>query len=154
MDRRGTAVVFETCFIDSSALVKCYLEERGTTWVNELVSSPRTNFYIAHLTGVEVAAAIARRVPARQARTLINEFRTDFTTDFAVIRITDDLIEHAMTLAVKHKLRGYDAVQLAAGMVVLESVSTGDVTFVASNAELLKAAQAEGFLIADPNNYP
>ena len=144
----------EMCFIDSSALVKRYLNENGTAWVINLVKSPSVRVSIAHLTVVEVVAAMTRRLPAHQARATSNAFRRDFTSDFAVILIGNEVIERALTLAMKHRLRGYDSIQLSAGMSVLERESSGEVTFIASDLELLQAAKAEGFLIADPNDYP
>jgi len=145
--------VTEIYFLDSSALVKRYVSERGTAWVNALTTAPVTELYIAQVTGVEVVAAMARRLPERQAHTAIAAFRADFITGFAVIRMTDDVVERAMTMAMKHKLRGYDALQLAAAMALLELAAPRAVTLAASDAELLRAGKTEGFVVADPNDY-
>lgn len=50
-------------FFDSSGLVKRYIIETGTVWViNQLRLSVANDIFIANITGIEVASAIARRV--------------------------------------------------------------------------------------------
>jgi len=49
-------------FVDSSALVKCYINEIGSTWVLSLLDPALKNdVLIAAITGVEIVAAITRR---------------------------------------------------------------------------------------------
>jgi len=49
-------------FVDSSALVKRYINETGSTWVLSLFDSALNNdVLIAAITGVEIIAAITRR---------------------------------------------------------------------------------------------
>ena len=52
-------------------------------------------------------------------------FRRDLATAYQVIEVTPSLANRAMLLAEKHGLRGYDALQLAAGVEV-------DVRYLAS----------------------
>lgn len=48
-------------FFDSSALVKCYVNEVGSAWVESLINSnPPNDIAIAQITGVEVVAALSR----------------------------------------------------------------------------------------------
>lgn len=48
-------------YFDSSALIKRYLEEAGSSWVREQFAHPPTSsVFISELTLVEVAAALAR----------------------------------------------------------------------------------------------
>jgi hypothetical protein len=50
-----------TYFFDSSAIVKRYINERGTAWVLQLVDPVAGNhIHVARITGVEVVSAIAR----------------------------------------------------------------------------------------------
>ena len=146
--------MIRTCFVDSGALVKRYVNEVGTGWVNALFADASSRLYVAHVTGVEVVAALARRHPVRNVRIAIKAFQSDFATGFAIIRMTDAVIDNAILLAQKYKLRGYDAVQLAAGVAVLTNSESEQVLFIASDVELLGAAKAEGFQIANPNDYP
>ncbi len=62
-----------------------------------------------------------------------------------------------MELTQRHRLRGYDAVQLATGLAVNEVlVAAGlpGLTFVAADADLVAAARVEGLLADDPNFHP
>jgi predicted nucleic acid-binding protein len=58
-----------TYIVDSSALVKRYVQEVGTAWVRGIPRrSASTVIYIAHITAVEVTCAVARR---REGKTLM-----------------------------------------------------------------------------------
>lgn len=88
-------------YLDTSALVKRYVVERGSSWLAQLCSP-----------------------------------ESDKT--------------------IHHKLRGYDAVQLAAALElnsILLAAELAPATFVAADDELLSAAQKEGLLIANPNDH-
>jgi uncharacterized protein len=68
------------------------------------------------------------------------------------VPITTELINQAVELAERYKLRGADTIHLAAALN-LQSVfaETSDpVTLVSSDAELLQAAQVAGLLTQDP----
>lgn len=113
-------------FLDSSALVKRYINETGSAWVLGLFTPTLSNdFFVAAITGVEIVAAITRRarngsVTAADAALVCNQLRSDLQTDYQVIEITEGIINSAMGLAETQGLRGYDAVQLAAGCAINE----------------------------------
>jgi predicted nucleic acid-binding protein len=55
-------------YVDSSALVKRYVEEAGSRWVRALMAPAAGNtFLLARVTGVEVVSALVRHVPALTA---------------------------------------------------------------------------------------
>jgi len=150
-------------FLDSSAIVKCYLSEPGTAWMRSLFDSPDHELYIASIAGAEVIAAIARRVPAKSlpaavARSVIAAFRADFANAYSVISISDAVIARAMHLAEQHHLRGYDAVQLAAALELHAIARSRAVNLmavlVAADKELLAAAQSEGLRTVNPEDQP
>ena len=62
----------------------------------------------------------------------------------------------AMSLAEAHRLRGYDAVQLAAALQVLVACSAlgAPLTFVSADANLNAAAAAEGLTVDNPVLHP
>ena len=71
--------------------------------------------------------------------------------------MTPSLANRAMLLAEKHGLRGYDALQLAAGVEVdVRYLASGlpAVIFISADTELNVAAMAEGLTIDDPNTHP
>jgi uncharacterized protein len=146
-------------FFDTSALVKRHVDETGSVWVKSLVRAKAGHtLYIARITAVEVASAITRRqykgdlTPAR-AGAILRHFRRHLTDRYRVVELTAPLCDHAMLLARKHRLRAYDAVQLAVAFEVnrLQQIARlGPVTLVCSDQALNIAANAEGFTVDDP----
>jgi uncharacterized protein len=150
-------------FVDSSALVKRYIEETGSTWVLGLLDPAKDNeIFIAAITGVEIIAAITRRsrnenINTDDATMVRDRFRNDLQKDYQIVEITEKIINSGMAIAEKRGLRGYDAVQLAAGCAVnTVCIANGlpPIIFVSADNELNLAASAEGLLIENPNNYP
>ena len=67
------------------------------------------------------------------------------------------VVHKAVELTQRHKLRGYDAVQLASGLIlhdVLVEAQESPLTFVSADSELLAAARREGLQVVNPNDYP
>jgi hypothetical protein len=67
------------------------------------------------------------------------------------------VIDQAITLTQEHRLRGYDAMQLATALITQKSLidaKLSPLTFIAADTDLLAAAQAEGLAVENPNNYP
>jgi predicted nucleic acid-binding protein len=149
-------------FFDSSALVKRYVNETGSIWV-EAITDPRSgaHVYVAAITGVEVIAALARKqkgnlVNQTDASAAISRFQHDFSNEYRIIDITDAVVSRSMAIARAHALRGYDAVQLGAALEINGrriTLGAGPLTLVTSDNELLTAAAAEGLLTDDPNNH-
>lgn len=149
-------------FFDSSGIVKRYTSEIGTGWVISISDPIAGNFiYLASITGVEVVSAITRQVLASRitrtdAANEIAKFRHDFINQYRVVEISTALINRAMSLAEAHALRGYDAVQLAALLIVNdENIAFGlsTLTLISADAALNSAATAEGLTVEDPNNH-
>ncbi|BAY29707.1 hypothetical protein NIES2107_15510 [Nostoc carneum NIES-2107] len=150
-------------FIDSSALVKRYIRETGSSWVLSLFDPSLNNeVFIAAITGVEIIAAITRRsrsgsISITDAAITRNQFKSDLQKDYQIVEITDNIINSGMVLSETYGLRGYDAVQLAAGGAVNRlCIANGlpPITFVSADNELNTAVLSEGLLIENPNNYP
>ena len=150
-------------FLDSSALVKRYINEVGSAWVLSLFSPVlNSEFFVAAVTGVKIVAAITRRarggsISATDARAVCNQFRGDLQTEYQIIEITEGVISAGMMLAETYGLRGYDAIQLAAGCAVNELClvnSLPSVIFVSADDELNSAASSERLVIENPNNHP
>jgi predicted nucleic acid-binding protein len=156
-------------FFDSSALVKRYIaNEIGSGWVQHITNPRQPNkIYIAAITGVEVISAIMRNVRTgglsqRSARRILIDFQNDFENQYELLRITDGVVLRAMELPKKRKLRAYDAVQLAAALILndlssqqgIPATGVPPLVLVASDQDLLAAAQAEGLQVDDPRQYP
>ncbi len=144
-------------FLDTSVIVKRYVQEPGTAWVRTLAASASGNFiYLARITEVEVTAAIARRrgqpgLSVAQANGALGLFRQDFAQDYRIAEITVPLLRQAALLADTHALRDYDAVQLAAALEVRLQVPA--LILVSGDGDLNKAAAAEGLPVENPNTH-
>jgi uncharacterized protein len=98
------------------------------------------------ITEVEARAALARarrgqRLTTRTERTAWSRFERIWSTS-AVLEVDRTLLANATSLAAKHGLRGYDAVQLASGLRAADV--TGAAGFACLDAELNATAMAEG----------
>jgi uncharacterized protein len=148
-------------FLDSSALVKRYITETGSAWVLALFDPALDNeIFIASITSVEIIAAITRRsrgnsISITDAAAIGNQFKIDLGKDYQIVEITEVIINSGMSLAESYGLRGYDAIQLAAGRVV-NSLCIGNglppIIFVSADNELNAAIIAEGLTVENPNN--
>lgn len=149
-------------FFDSSGLVKRYIAEAGSSWVQTLTNSLSGNsLYVARITGAELIAAITRRqrrgatLPAAAA-SAIAAFRADFTRAYFPLDATPGVVGLALNLAERHGLRGYDAVQLAAAPELRDQCRLSGLpepTLISADSELNAAALAEGLVVDHPNNH-
>jgi predicted nucleic acid-binding protein len=143
-------------FLDSSALVKRYVEEPGSESLDRLL---RAHPYVAvsRLAWPEILSALFRKHKARElsAATLARleaAFESDWNRLF-VLEFADELLPTVRETIRRHAIRGADAVHLASAMW-LRSVLKEDVTFVCSDSKLLDAARKERLLPFDPAALP
>ena len=149
-------------FCDSSAVVKCYVQERGSAWMQTLLDpTAGHHLYLASITGVEVIAAVTRRlrrrdIAATDGAAAVAQFRQDFAQRYRLIDLTPLLVARAMSLAEIHGLRGYDAVQLATAVEInVRGLTLGlpALTLISADEELSRAARVEGLSVEDPNTH-
>ena len=133
-------------YLDTSSLVKLYVEEEGSEQVALLVESASycTTSIVAY---AEARAAFARRF-REQAFTLgdYQQIKSALEKDwsrYVVLTLDFSLATQAGELAEKHALRGFDSIHLASAISLRDQVAS-PVVFFAWDARLLSAAQAEG----------
>jgi uncharacterized protein len=157
------AEVSEAYFLDSSALVKRYVQEDGTAWVRRLTRRTGHNrIYLARITPVEVTAAVARRrkgrmLTSKKASSILYRFRRHLAGRYTLIDLTPVLFDEAMRLANTHALRAYDSVQLAAALKIRQErqdAGLAPVTLISADQALNAAAVAEGLTVDDPCSHP
>ena len=150
-------------YLDTSALVKRYVQETGSSWISTATNASAQNvLYILRVTAVEMIAAITRKarmgdISPTNAATAITNFRADLSASFSVVEITPALAQDAMRLAERHALRAYDALQLGGAVQInTERVTAGLIlpTFISADVNLNRAARAEGLSVDDPNAHP
>ena len=144
-----------TFYLDTSALVKRYIQEFGSDRIQEITSAS-DGLFISLITYVEVIAALSRRGKESSAMKsamaqALSTFRDEFDQRaFRTVAPTKTLLLAASALAQKHYLRGYDAIQLASVIRVAELLRTqgiSDLVFVCADHELLHAAGSENISI-------
>lgn len=150
-------------FLESSAFVKRFAPERGSTFVLALLRpSAKNRLYAARITEVEVCAALIRRQKGQtlsddQTTKALRRLHRDFPRRFTHIAISENVIIEALRLTKMYGLRGYDALQLAAALEANgERLGHGlaPLILVSADTELNSAAEAEGLTVENPNNYP
>lgn len=151
-----------TYFFDSSALVKYYIDETGSDWVERLIDAqPANEILIAEITGAEMVAATTRRsrighITAPDAAIVISLFKNHFKSKFNSLVVRTNVIETAMDLAATHGLRGFDSVQLASAVLANERLVTNGhqpLMFISADNGLNQAATNEGLMVDNPNNH-
>ncbi len=99
-------------FLDTSAVVKRYVQEKGTAWIRTLAAPATGNFiYLARITEVEVTSALARRrgqpgLSVAQAVSALGLFRQDCAQDYRIAEITVPVLQRAALLADTHAAPG------------------------------------------------
>lgn len=145
-------------FLDTSAVVKIYVEENGSDWLQGITTpSPDDHFVIARITEVEFTSAITRRrilasITGDEAAAALSEFRHGVSQFYRILEITTDLLHRAVSIAERHGLRAYDAVQLAGALTV--STLYPALVMISSDRVLNNVAALEGLSVDDPNQHP
>jgi predicted nucleic acid-binding protein len=103
-------------YLDTSAWLKLYVDERGTQDVIAAVQSAEL-VAISRIAYAEARAALARVL--REKRTTHAEHRKRIAAldadyvEVLKVEVSDDVVRQAGELAESHALRGFDAIQLA-----------------------------------------
>lgn len=144
-------------FLDTSAVVKRYVQEPGTEWILALCEPDAGHeLLVASVAEVELCAALARKVreqalDPQTALELHRWYRRDCAGQYLVRILDPAVIASAIRLVRAHPLRAYDAVQLAS--CVEAGVARGAldaITFVTADERLGDAARSEKIPVAMP----
>jgi len=152
-----------TYYFDTSALIKYYVTEAGTDWVDAIVEARDGTAY-AHVVAfakigiVEAAAAVSRRhrmgdLSRKKRDALFARMGRDAHARFVTLGLPDELLARAARLTQAHPLRGYDAVHLASALALNEHLvgaQTAPVTFASADKQLCTVAHAEGLTTVVP----
>lgn len=136
-------------YLDASAAVKRYVQEPGSSEVQQAIANADA-VGTSVISLVEMTAALRRAIHVgtlveAEAEVARRRLETEWP-DYIRVQVTEALIDRAKDLAWKHRVRGYDAVHLASGLVWQAGLGAG-VTFATFDVHLWKAAQAEGLSV-------
>jgi uncharacterized protein len=130
-------------YLDSSALVKCYVREEGSPEAIAAMGEAR-RWASCRIGYVETTRAVDR-VSGPSA---LERFRVDWAS-FNVVEVNMTVAEDAVELAIATGLRALDAIHLAAAM----SLPDREVTFATWDARLHRAARDRGLTLL-PESLP
>lgn len=133
-------------YLDTSALVKLYVDEEGSPLVRMAVDQAEVVATSA-IANVEARAAFVRRrheggISAGVYRGMVRDLDRDWAR-YLLVEVTDAIIRKGARLAESHRLRAYDAVHLASAAAVHARLA-GPVIFASWDLGLEKAARREG----------
>ncbi|MCL5997387.1 MAG: type II toxin-antitoxin system VapC family toxin [Chloroflexi bacterium] len=152
-----------TFYLDTSALLKRYVHELGSSWIRAITSPGSGHALLtASITTVEVYSALARRkregtVPAADCLAAANAFSIHAASEYRFVEFTQTIILNARHLLDQYPLRAYDAVQLASANVsnqTLKQAGLPEIVFLTSDDRLIDVAKAEGLMTDNPCNHP
>lgn len=136
-------------YLDTSALVKKYVEESGSSDVQKLIKSA-DHSGTSWITCTEMAAALSRTVrmklfSASEAEAAWNKFLEEWSA-LSRLKVSGQIIDHAASLAWAYPLRGYDAVHLASAILWHETLET-PITIATFDRELWAAGKQAGLSV-------
>jgi hypothetical protein len=148
--------------LDTSAGVKLYVIEVGTTWMRSTTDPVVGHrLMVSMLFLAEGFAAISKRerqgdLSAAAAEVARGDLEADYRRRFKPLLVTDEVVTTAAGLTRQHPLRGYDAVQLATALILntaqlLEGLSP--IMFISADKNLCKAARSCGLIVENPEDH-
>jgi predicted nucleic acid-binding protein len=132
-------------YLDTSALIKRFVLEKGSLLVRSLVQRAGA-VATAKIAYAEIFAGLTRKVregnlAKAQYALACRQFERDWHA-YIRVEMGDDLLLLARDLIQRHPLRGFDAVHLASALSIKTALGE-EITFAAADGRLLKAAKAE-----------
>ena len=151
-----------TSYFDSSALVKRYLAETGTSWVQTWCGDSDQILAIAEIGLVEIAAAFAGKLrggflTADEYKNARLDLERDAREEYVLVAVERTVVDEAIELTSRHRLRGYDSVHLACALRLNQALlahALPALVFISSDKDLLAVAAAEGLPVDNPNRHP
>lgn len=137
-------------YLDTSALVKLYVRESGTSEMRVL-SRDADAIASATVAYAECRAAFARALREgttglKQHRTRVASFNKDWERVLRV-ELLSHIVRHAGDVAELYGLRGFDAIHLASALWLRDKVGADDFGFGVFDRRLLAAAEQAGLKI-------
>ena len=133
-------------YIDTSALIKHYVAEDGSDYVNDLIADASI-IATGLITRAEMTAGINRLlrmnyISKEHYSISLRDFRSDWN-HYERIMISEEIVARADSLTCEYTLRGYDSVHLACGLSWQDALQL-PIAFATFDAELRDAAQKSG----------
>ena len=136
-------------YLDTSALVKLYVAEAGSTTVRSAVASA-SQVATSRVAYPEARSALARRhreggLDAHTLHRLVADLERDLAA-CVVVEVSPEIAALAGSLAELHALRGFDALHVASA-VRLGALAAAPVQFLSFDARQVDGARAAGLTV-------
>ncbi len=152
-------------FLDTSVFLKLYIAEKGSAWLTNYIVGKQP--IISELALFESATALRKRqldgtltkiaASSLYAQILQDRFNFEIVT-FGLAQLLNEVVNLAFKLPGNFRLRALDAIQLASAGIaqvsVIQQPSFSNFTFLSSDLQLLKVAQAQNLATENPEDYP
>lgn len=130
-------------YLDASALVKRYIQEKSSDQVNAWIEAAEM-VVTGLITRVEVGAAIARAgrmglISTDEGFEALGQFRSEWES-FQRLPVSEHTVLRGEALLVEHNLRGYNATHLACALIWQETLGL-PVTLASFDRQLIEAAR-------------
>lgn len=148
--------------LDTSALVKRYIDEIGSPWLKAIVDPALSPFLvISQLLVVELHSALNRRlregtISQDDYTRTKHAFQGDCQNEYNLIPISGPVVDLACDLLERHPLRASDAIHLATALTsnrLLSDSGLPALAFLCADDRLLNAATAEGLATDNPTDH-
>lgn len=151
-------------FLDTSALIKLYLTEIGSAWLQNYTAG--NQIVISELALFEATTVLRRRyAEGAFTKEIALAFLTNIITESRTYQIVPlggepqltQLSDLAFNLTTPLRLRALDGLHLVAAGIALEAANAltppETLIFVSADAQLLVVAQSQGFTVENPEKY-
>lgn len=147
-------------YLDTSALVKRYIQETGSDNMDYIFSLPfhkrifSSIFTIVEFTSTGNRLLKTQRIDPGEWNEMTQTFLYDMETFIHFISVDDRIILLSVALVKEHGLRPGDAIQLASLIHCRDNIREidTDIQFIASDNLLCLAAEKEGFKVHNPSS--
>jgi predicted nucleic acid-binding protein len=136
-------------FIDTSALIKHYVNEDGSDIIDNLFLKT-DEIYISVITEIETFSTLRcllndKLITKHEFLQLSNEIEKDFQF-FTIIDFDESIIILVKNLIIQHGLKMLDSIQLSSALLIKDSIDY----FVCCDNRLVTAAKKEKLKIINP----
>jgi len=144
-------------FLDTSALIKRYLHEKGSAYMRRLFHIGDAIFYQTFLAPLEMTSAFYRRhrgsqISIEELSFLLGSYAAHSHRDYLLIPHSESLMDMAEALISRHPLRSLDAIQLASALGLRNTLPANAplLTFLSADDRLVTAARQEHLRALNP----
>jgi predicted nucleic acid-binding protein len=147
-------------FLDTSALVKAYIDEPGSEAVRAVIHRSDRSLVFSDHVALETLATFAymrrdKRISRSKYRKVRTAFLADYKNRFERLLVGADILQTAMRLAHDHWKLGVgtvDLIHVATALHLCQAESPPSITVACADRSMRLLASAAGFQVFDPEN--